>query len=71
MEFWKQEAMAVLQANEKMRQEKKNYRSDYGSQDVSKIKDIPSTQIEISVYENTKGPAQFLLNCYVFGFELA
>ena len=66
----KQEAMAVLQANEKMRQEKKNYRSDYGQQDISKIKDIPSTQNEISVYENTTGPAQFVLNAYVFGFEL-
>ena len=66
----RQEAEAINKANEKMKIEKKNYRNDYGSQPLSYIKDIPSTQNEISIYENTNGPATFYINAYVFGFEL-
>ena len=66
----RQEAEAINKANEKMKIEKKNYRADYGSQPTSFIKDIPSTQNEIAIYENTNGPATFSLSAYVFGFEL-
>ena len=68
LEQQKKEAEIIHQVNEKIKLEKKSYRGAE-PQMLSYIKNIPNTQNEISMYENQYGPADFLLNAYIFDIE--
>lgn len=68
LEKQRQEAKASQNINEKLKKERK-----YGTivpKTLSYIKDIPNSQNEIFMYENTNGPATFLLNVTVFGIDV-
>ena len=66
----KEEARHIQQVNENMQNERKRNRNGINPENLSYIKDIPSTQNEISMYENTKGIPVFLINAYIFGIEI-
>ena len=34
------------------------------------IKDIPNSQNEISIYQNTNGPAIFVIDAYIFNIDI-
>ncbi|MDE5715481.1 MAG: PolC-type DNA polymerase III [Anaeroplasmataceae bacterium] len=65
----KQEAAAAQKLNVQLQNEKKNYRGTVPTT-LSYIKDIPNSINAISSYENTQGPAVFLLNAYIFDVEI-
>ncbi len=60
----KKEAEAVQKINEQMQKEKK-YTKISKPTDISFIKDIPNSQNEISIYQNTNGPAIFVIDAYI------
>ncbi len=64
-----EEAKHIQQVNVNMELERKK-KGNFAPEVLSYIKDIPSTQNEISMYENTKGIPIFLINAYIFGIEI-
>ena len=64
-----EEAKYIQQVNENMQNERKK-KGSVNPEVLSYIKDIPSSQNEISMYENTKGIPIFLINAYIFGIEI-
>ncbi len=65
----KKEAEAVQKINEQMQKEKK-YTKISKPTDISFIKDIPNSQNEISIYQNTNGPAIFVIDAYIFNIDI-
>lgn len=65
----KLEAEAAQKLNVQLQNEKKNYRGTVPTT-LSYIKDIPNSINAIAAYENTQGPAVFLLNAYIFDVEI-
>ncbi|MDE7263291.1 MAG: PolC-type DNA polymerase III [Anaeroplasmataceae bacterium] len=65
----KSEAESVQKINEQIQKEKKYVRTQAPSE-ISLIKDIPNTQYDISVYQNTHGLCNFTIDAYIFGIEI-
>lgn len=70
LEKQREEAKTIHRINDAMKEEKKYNRASMAPNVLSYIKDIPSTQNDISIYENTKGMPIFLINAYIFGIEV-
>ncbi len=68
----RQEAMAASKINTELQAQKNK---GYGSRNniptvKTYIKDIPSTQNDLMIFQNQQGYPTFLLNAYVFGIEI-
>lgn len=65
-----QEALQAQKFNNEIKNQKTRYGNKFVPQIVSKIKSIPSTQFELTKYQNENGFPTFLINAYVFGIEI-
>jgi len=65
----RQEAMAASRFNNEIKNQK-NYGNRSNQAVKIAIKDIPSTQNELTIYQNEKGYPSFIINAYVFGVEI-
>ncbi|MBQ9124115.1 MAG: PolC-type DNA polymerase III [Acholeplasmatales bacterium] len=69
LDIQKQEAMAAAKFNKEIKESKKSYRMEAPSYKTL-IKDIPSSQMALSEYENKNGLPNFLIEAYVFDIEI-
>lgn len=67
----KAQAEEVQKINEDLQKEKKFRRiPNPSASEPTPIKDIPNSTYDLSVYQNTVGLPEFLLEAYVFGIEI-
>lgn len=68
----KQQRMVATEAHQINNKLKEEHRNTKKTMPLSRtfIKDIPSTVVEISSYENTKGELVFLIDATIFGVEI-
>lgn len=69
LEQQRQQAKEVHRINETMQTERK-YNRNTAPSSISFIKNIPNSQNELSIYENTNGLPIFLIHATVFGMEV-
>ena len=70
MKRQQQEAYQAQRINKEMENQKKYSRKGFLPQRASAIKEIPSTQYGLNMYEHESGTPVFLINAYVFGKEI-
>ncbi len=70
LEKQRQEASAVSQMNQTLKDQKKKYGSWIAPEGNSKIRDIPTTANDLMLYQNEKGYPSFNIKAYVFNIEI-